>query len=120
VHELGTRTAKGREEIGETASVVVSLVCPTVRQVGRKELGISCEELLRAVQPKRLQIEEVPCVLLGRPMVIVPLRQNILTQRAGALFESCGRASEPFEKARKAIQRQPEVERALKPLLSRH
>jgi hypothetical protein len=77
VHEPATRGTEGGQEIGEVAGVVVGLVGPTVRQVGRSELGIAREELLGAAQPQRLQVEKVPRVLLRRPVVIVTPRQNV-------------------------------------------
>src|SRR5580704_3161802 len=70
LHELGPCCAKGRKEIRQSVSIVVRLVSPTIRQVGRNELGIAYKELICAAHPERLQIEEVPDIFLHRPVLI--------------------------------------------------
>jgi hypothetical protein len=120
LHELGPCGAKGRKEIRQLASVVVRLVSPTIRQVGRHKLGIAYKELLCAAQPERLEIEEVPDIFLHGPALIVAPGKNVFGQEASALLDPCRRTSEPFDETRKATHGQSEIERALKPLLSFH
>jgi len=118
--ELATRGPKGCQKLGEMARVVIRLVSPSVRQIGRSKLGLTCEELFRAAAPQGLQVEEMPGVLLRGPLAIVTPRQNIGAQRAHALLEPRGGTSESLKEAREAINWHIEIERTFKPLLSRH
>jgi len=43
LHELATRGPKGCKKLGEMARVVIRLVSPSVRRIGRKKLGLTCE-----------------------------------------------------------------------------
>lgn len=104
-HELAPEGPELGEEIHQPAGVVIRLVRATIREIRRRELRLTSEDLLRTAQPQRLQVNEMPDVLLHRPAAVVSSGEHGRRKCLRTLLEPCRRTAQPFKQAGKAADR---------------
>lgn len=75
--ELHSFGAKGGEDIFDSLRIMIRLVRPAIFHVGGMQHLKPRFVIIKAIHSQRLKVEQMPCVLLNRPFIIIPPSQNL-------------------------------------------
>ena len=96
---------------------MVCFVRDAVGQISDCKLALSCQHLLRAADPERLQVTHVADVLLDGPRVVLSGDQYFMPEGVYAFLEASRASSQPFQDIRKKREGKIEGKLAFKPRL---
>lgn len=104
-----------RQKFAQDCSIVIGRCRPSVGQVRRPQLGSAGAIIIKARYVQLIQIKQMPHLLLNRPLVVEPPRQDSRRQSPGDFIKTWSGTPQTLEEKWKVAGRKIEAEFAFKP-----
>src|SRR5438093_9630624 len=110
--------AEAAQDHPERCGIMVGLVGPAIRQVGRAHLWPPGQQVFYPRTPQRFEVQQVPRVFLSGPRAARTARENGYRQGVESIFQAGRGAAEAFDDDWAEIHRQACGKSPLEPGLS--